>query len=166
MHVILCSAKIYSSLPLPLRSLYGVERGHSVWQVVTVNFSNIFPRQCGAADYYSWTPWDAVGGNIAHTSSPLHDSFLPRLLPSPSPSPPPLPQRLSDDCVLGATVVLERRRADQCCLNGAGYIREVSFTRCTCNEDDFEWYETHIHTHTHTLSLSLSAGTDACIVYN
>jgi len=35
-------------------------------------------------------------------------------------------------------VVLERRRADQCCLNGPGYIREVSFTRCTCTMDDFE----------------------------
>ena len=57
---------------------------------------------------------------------------------------PSLHQRVSGNCVLGATVVLERRRADHCCRNGLGYIREISFTRCTCSEDDFEWYE-HSH---------------------
>lgn len=40
-------------------SLYGVTGpGSHTWDVVTVNFSSIFPRTCSWSDYYYWRPWD------------------------------------------------------------------------------------------------------------
>ena len=94
---------------------------------------------CAASDYYNWTRRDVVrvrtlsSPSISPTPSPYcHSRHFVLSLPLP-------PQHLSVNCVLGATVVFERRRADRCCLNGPGYIREINFTRCTCNQDDFEW---------------------------
>ena len=39
-------------------SLFGIES--SGWAVVTVNFSNVFPRMCENEDYYNWVPFDQV----------------------------------------------------------------------------------------------------------
>ena len=65
-----------SSLPSSLlsslsSSLYGVYNRR--WQIVTVNFSRIFPRQCVASDYYQWIPQDTVCDSVSpsHCISPL-----------------------------------------------------------------------------------------------
>ena len=40
-------------------SLYGVKLTSRNWDVVTVNFSNVFERLCNDNDFYLWQPWDA-----------------------------------------------------------------------------------------------------------
>ena len=91
---------------------------------------------CVASDYYNWTRRDVVRVTTLASPSISPPTAIPDTLFSLCLFPP---QHLSVNCVLGATVVFERRRADHCCLNGPGYIREINFTRCTCNQDDFEW---------------------------
>ena len=42
-------------------NLFGMETIGSGWEVVLVNFSEIFDRVCSAPqDYYSWSPYDEV----------------------------------------------------------------------------------------------------------
>ena len=46
-------------------SLYGIRQSQPVfWEIVTVNFTAIFDRECTDADYYDWMPWDEVGGGV------------------------------------------------------------------------------------------------------
>jgi len=42
-------------------------------------------------------------------------------------------------CLLGEARVIERRKVDTCCLNGAKYERKISATPCNCTKEDFEW---------------------------
>ena len=50
--------KPYNYLP-PL-SLFGLKEASASlnWDVVTVNFSSIFPFTCSPSHYYGWHPWD------------------------------------------------------------------------------------------------------------
>ena len=49
-------------------------------------------------------------------------------------------QRSGTECILGSSIVIERRNIETCCLNGREYVREYQYTTCACNEEDFEWY--------------------------
>ena len=49
-------------------------------------------------------------------------------------------QRSDTDCILGSSIVIERREITTCCRNGRDYVREHDYTICECNEEDFEWY--------------------------
>ncbi len=89
-------------------SLYGTAVGvDHVWDVISVEFSLIFPRNCSSSDFYQWHPWD---------------------------------DRTDQGCLLGSSVSIERRNASVCCLIGQDYYRPTQFSRCSCSEDDFEWY--------------------------
>ena len=48
-------------------------------------------------------------------------------------------QRSDTDCILGSSIVIERRNIATCCRNGRDYVRESQYTICDCNEEDFEW---------------------------
>ncbi|CAI8011178.1 Sortilin-related receptor [Geodia barretti] len=41
-----------------IMSFYGGSWDDFKWTVITVDFANIFPRQCDDQDYYDWRPWD------------------------------------------------------------------------------------------------------------
>ncbi len=62
----------------PIDSLFGgvaVTGGSVEWVVVTIDFANTFPRDCGANDYYQWTPSDQVGV-VEWVWSSSHDHTL------------------------------------------------------------------------------------------
>lgn len=117
-------------------SLYGVEYGRSnTWVVVTVDFNNIFNGNCTDSDYYEWMPWDDVRiiqpfNYTVYIQEKVHieSHYLDPI------------QRSDTDCILGSSIVIERRKIDACCLNGQEYIRETTYLICECNEEDFEWY--------------------------
>ena len=39
-------------------SLYGIRSRSLIWDLVTINFSSIFPTLCNASDFYYWHPWN------------------------------------------------------------------------------------------------------------
>ena len=49
-------------------------------------------------------------------------------------------QRIGNQqCLLGETRTIERRRPNVCCWNGRQYERLISTTPCQCTAADFEW---------------------------
>ena len=52
----------HTHIPPPLlHSLYADEDEEPYyWIIVTINFTDIFPRICNDSDYYDWMPWDGV----------------------------------------------------------------------------------------------------------
>ncbi|CAI8046683.1 VPS10 domain-containing receptor SorCS1, partial [Geodia barretti] len=41
-----------------IMSFYGGSLDNFKWTIITVDFTNIFSRQCDDQDYYDWRPWD------------------------------------------------------------------------------------------------------------
>ncbi|CAI8030523.1 Sortilin-related receptor [Geodia barretti] len=50
----------------------------------------------------------------------------------------PWDDRSDTDCILGSSIVIERRNITTCCRNGRDYVRETQYSICECNEEDFE----------------------------
>ena len=101
-----------------------------------MNFTSIFPRVCGGEeDYYDWMPWDEV--SVIHTYiHVLHTCITTCTCPVIIVT----SQRLDgQECMLGSSITIERRKVDVCCLNGREYDREFNFEICLCAEEDFEW---------------------------
>ena len=49
-------------------------------------------------------------------------------------------QRTGDQqCLLGETRIIERRKPSVCCWNSRQYERLISTTPCECTAADFEW---------------------------
>ena len=42
-------------------------------------------------------------------------------------------------CLLGASVTIELRKPEVCCLNGNTYNRVIGYSLCDCTIEDYEW---------------------------
>jgi len=49
-------------------------------------------------------------------------------------------QLTKGNCLLGQTLVYERRLPKVECFNGELYERYLNATPCVCSQEDFEWY--------------------------
>ena len=119
-------------------SLYGIETREGSWVVITLDFDPIFHRDCADDDYYEWRPWNDVtiialmplySDNITYNDFPHYYAV----------------QRSDTDCILGNSMVIERRNRMTCCRNSHDYVRETNLIICECNRQDYEWY---MHTKT------------------
>ncbi|XP_019941905.2 sortilin-like [Paralichthys olivaceus] len=89
-------------------SLWGYRNDFSKWVVITIDFRELFTKDCTEGDYVQW---------MAHSADPSGSN---------------------DGCVLGYKETFLRLRKDSVCWNGRDYAVAKKLSACPCTVDDYQ----------------------------
>lgn len=117
-------------------SLWGYRNDFSKWVVVTIDFRELFTRDCEYLAERRCRLCGSSGSNVCvFVCAGTEADYVQWLAHSADPS------GASDGCVLGYKETFLRLRKSSVCWNGRDYAVTKKMSPCPCTLGDYHWYE-------------------------